>query len=351
MSTSLALTAMGGIYLWTIPNELGLQFLFAYWGCTTVFLFWSAMIKETRQLGEQNQGLAFGLLDGGRGLVASLVASFAVLIFATFMQSAEELQSDKVSGLKAIILLYTSLTFFAAILVWLSLPKSTGTDKDTERQKTPSKNQDTPHFFNNLKQVISNPNIWLQGGIIICAYCGYKSLDNFGLYATQTLNFTQVESSQLTSFASYSRPVAAVLAGLIADRWLASKTISFTFGLTTLAFLSLYFIVPSEVAILLVLGNIVVSFVAVYALRGIYFALVQEAKLSLGKTGTAVGLISLIGYTPDIFFASVSGRILDANPGLIGFQNYFLMLVFISVAGLILVTLLSRNLKANRNTN
>jgi hypothetical protein len=80
---------------------------------------------------------------------------------------------------------------------------------------------------------------------------------------------------------------------------------------------------------------------AVYALRGIYFALLEETRISRASTGVAVGLISLIGFTPDIFFYSVTGRILDATPGLPGFHNYFLLLTIIAITGLVLVMLLS----------
>ena len=44
------------------------------------------MIKGTRIWGgSQNQGLAFGLLDGGRGLTAALMGSTGVVIFSFFM--------------------------------------------------------------------------------------------------------------------------------------------------------------------------------------------------------------------------------------------------------------------------
>ena len=49
MSLSLLATALGGIYLATIPSQIGLSLLFGYWGITTILLFWSAMIRATRE--------------------------------------------------------------------------------------------------------------------------------------------------------------------------------------------------------------------------------------------------------------------------------------------------------------
>ena len=89
--------------------------------------------------------------------------------------------------------------------------------------------------------------------------------------------------------------------------------------------------------------NILLTFVTVFALRGIYFALLQDAQFPQSKTGVIVGFVSLIGYTPDIFFGSLTGRILDNSPGVAGHQNYFLFLMVISILGLITTYFLSRN--------
>jgi len=101
-----------------------------------------------------------------------------------------------------------------------------------------------------------------------------------------------------------------------------------------ICYLVLSFLIPDESLNLVIMMNIIVTFTAVYALRGVYFALLEETNIAGNQTGTAVGLISLIGYTPDVFFHSVAGRILDASPGLPGFQNYFLMLAAFSILGL-----------------
>ncbi len=86
MSVSLILTAIGGIYLSTYPDYTNLKYLFGYWGFTTIFLFWAALIKATRIYGgTEKQGIAFGYLDGGRGIVAALFGSIGILIFSLFM--------------------------------------------------------------------------------------------------------------------------------------------------------------------------------------------------------------------------------------------------------------------------
>ena len=69
-------------------------------------------------------------------------------------------------------------------------------------------------------------------------------------------------------------------------------------------------------------------------LGGLYFALFEEAKVSAAVTGTAVGLVSVVGFTPDIFVTFVAGVLIDRSPGLAGHQHFFLFLSAFAVIGL-----------------
>lgn len=67
IAVSLVLTAFGGLYMATFPGVWEMSALYGFWGVTTSFLFWAALIKATRDWGgTASQGIAFGILDGGR---------------------------------------------------------------------------------------------------------------------------------------------------------------------------------------------------------------------------------------------------------------------------------------------
>tara|TARA_B100001248_G_C27399676_1_gene469100 strand:+ start:10303 stop:11556 length:1254 start_codon:yes stop_codon:yes gene_type:complete len=338
LSVSLIGTSVGGFYLYTIPPVSGMYVVFAIWGATTILLFWSAMIKATREWGgSMNQGLAFGLLDGGRGLVASLMASLAVIILSYYVQDRVFAPQQQREGLQSVIAYYSIITLLVALAVWFFLKQH------SQQQKQDLKVQEDNPV--SIFAVLRNPKIWWQAGIVITAYCGYKGLDNYGLYATQVLDMGEVESAAFVTYTSYSRPIVAVLAGFIADRWRPSSVILFLFLLCTACYLTLYLFSPSTMSLALIISNLVFTIAAVYALRGIYFALLEEGSIKSNATGTATGLISLVGFTPDVFFAPLTGRILDANPGLVGFQHYFLFLSLCAFLGLISVWCFTRSLK------
>jgi len=330
MTLSLFATAVGGLYMATFPGSFQMALLYGFWGITTVFLFWAAMISAAREWGgKRSQGKAFGILDGGRGLVAAGFAVFAVAIFSLYMPTDMALVSDEErrEGFRTVILLYSAAAAVAGILTWLLLPKSVQGAASAHGSSLAG-----------MAIVIRRPIVWAQAAVIVCAYCGFKGLDNFSLYAVQVLGMDEVNGAKLTAYASWLRPVGAVAAGIAADRFNASRIIGVAFLILVLSFGYLVIAAPAATGLSFLYANILVSFFAVFALRGVYFALLQETVTPVHLTGTTVGMVSFVGYTPDIFFSPITGRILDAAPGLEGHQNYFLFLAGVAVLGVLFVT-------------
>ena len=337
MSGSLIATSVGGIYLLYIPNSFELSLLYGYWGITSILFFWAALIKATRQWGGVfSQGKAFGYLDGGRGLVAATFATLSVFIFSSFLPNQEDFieNVDRIYALQIVITYYILITAITALVVWFVLPKN---DEDNHHGKT--KNM----FITPKLKLLFDKNIFFIAITVVCAYCGYKGLDNITLYLVQTLNWHEASAASFAAYATYLRPISAISAGVIADKFDCSKTIKNLFLISILVYLILFSTTPNNHTAWIIYLNILLTFVTVFALRGIYFALLQDAQFPQSKTGVIVGFVSLIGYTPDIFFGSLTGRILDNSPGVAGHQNYFLFLMVISILGLITTYFLSRN--------
>ena len=339
LTASLFATGAGGLFMATIPAALPMALLYGFWGFTTIFLFWGALIRATREWGgESTQGLAFGVLEGGRGLVAALIASLALAIFATIMPDNVALASDDArrAGMQSIVLVYTVAAFIAGILTWLTVPVPE------------ARGHRNPHPLRGMGLVLRRPVIWAHAAVIVCAYCGYKGLDNYSLYAVQVLGMDEVRGAALATYGGWIRPFAAVIAGLVADRFNAARSIGVAFGVLAVSWLLLGLSSADAAALNLVYLNLFVTFFAVFALRGIYFALLEENRTPPYLTGAAVGLVSLVGYTPEVFFAPITGRILDASPGITGFRHYFLFLGAIAVLGVLVVLAL---LKLRRKGN
>jgi sugar phosphate permease len=333
LTASLFATGAGGLFMATIPPAMPMGLLYGFWGITTIFLFWGALIRATREWGgESTQGLAFGVLEGGRGLVAALIASLALAVFASIMPENANLASDAVrrDGMRSIILVYTASAFVAGLLTWFTVPVPDAAGHISR------------HPLQGMARVLRRPIIWAHAAVIVCAYCGYKGLDNYSLYAVQVLGMDEVRGAALSTYGGWIRPFAAVAAGILADRFNAARSIGVAFAVLMVSWTLLGVSSMDAASLNIIYLNLFVTFVAVFALRGIYFALLEENRTPTYLTGAAVGLVSLVGYTPEIFFAPIAGRILDANPGLVGFRHYFLFLAGIAMLGIVVVLVLLR---------
>jgi nitrate/nitrite transporter NarK len=340
LAASLFATAAGGLYLASFPSPGQLAALYGFWGITTIFLFWGALIRSTREWGGQfSQGRAFGILDSGRGLVAAIVAGSAALLFAIVMPDnvGQVSDTERRAGLQAIIHVYVLVTLAAGLLIWFAIPD---TDSASLSRRNP---------LHGMLEVVRKPVIWAQALIIVCAYCFYKASDNWSLYAQQVLGMNEVDAAQITAVGAYIRPIGALAAGLIADRFDSARTIGVLFGLLLVVYSLLSFLTPDVIGLTYIFGNIAVSLFAIFALRGVYFALLEETRTPRQVTGAAVGMVSVIGFTPEIFMGPIAGRILDATPGVGGHLNLFAFLAGIAVVGLVVIAWLIR-LKRNNST-
>ncbi|WP_422104743.1 MFS transporter [Winogradskyella sp.] len=331
MSVALILTALGGFYLATYPDLYRLHVLYGFWGFTTIFLFWAAMIKATRIWGgSDKQGIAFGFLDGGRGLVAALFGSAGVVIFSLFITKDIELTSieERRIAFKQVIT-YTSIAVMAIGLIvyfFLNFSKTeTVVSEKTSRLLT----------LENFKLVIKFRAVWLLMIIILCAYYGYKMTDLFSKYAEQVMNYNKIEAAKVGTYLLYMRPLIGVVIGLLADRTRASLWIVIGFLLMTITSLIFYSGIINNSETLLFVLSIGTMALGVYSARVLYFATLEEAKIPLAVTGTAIGFISLVGYTPDIFAGLLMGYFLDANEGALGLQHAFGVMGLFTFVGLL----------------
>jgi sugar phosphate permease len=331
MAVSLCLTALGGIYMATYPSYLGLTILYAYWGFTTIFLFWAAMIKATRVWGGQRkQGIAFGLLDGGRGLVSFAFGWLGIFIFSLILIDEIEVASllERKNAYKYVVIASSAIIAFVAVLLLFLV-------KDDPTIESDKKKINTLQLFKNYIQVIKLPSVWLLMVIILCAYTGYKITDIYSQYANEVMGYNEEDAAALSSNLLGIRIIIGIVIGMLADKTNASFMMMVSFGITILgALIFASGVMDINTPILFGITIIVVA-TGVYAFRTLYFAAIQDGKIPLAVTGTAVGLISLVGYTPDIFMGPVIGVLIDNSPGELGFQKVFLMLAIFSFIGLI----------------
>jgi MFS family permease len=329
LSISLILTAIGGFWMTMIPSIFTLKILYAFWGVSTILLFWAALIKATRQWGNShNQGFSFGLLDGGRGFFAATIAlSGAAILSFFFPANGIEITFDhKVQTLQYIIGTITGIVFLVAILVWFVLPK--------EKVKK-SDSKEFQFDFKQALRLMKQPKVIYHSLIILCAYCAYKLTGTYGTYARDVWNYSLEESTYFAVFIQYLRPIAAITVGWIADKFVPSKLIVPCFSILIIASAVLGLGFFYDQPIFLSFTFFIFMALGTYALRGLYFAIIEETKTPLQLTGTLVGIISVVGFTPDIFMSLFVGYMLGKDPTIVEYQNLYSLFTIIPIIGLL----------------
>lgn len=327
IAIALWLTALGGLVYATFPEYTILKILYGYWGFTTIFLFWSPMIKATRVWGGSvSQGKAFGILDGGRGLVGALFGVLGIAIFSVFLDSdiADATIDQSRVSFKNVILVSSGLISIVGLFVWNFLKMDPKLEKEIVLDKITT---------TQIKTVLKLPAVWLLMVIILCAYVGYKFTDVFSLYAQDVMLYDQVKSAKVGTFLLFIRPVIGVTIGFLADRSRITLWVFISFVISLIGALFFAFGLVSDASVVLFLSATFFVATGVYAARALYFAVMKNGKIPLVLTGTAVGIISIIGYTPDIFAGPLMGYLLENAPGVQGHRHVFLALACFSFIG------------------
>ena len=324
LSISLIFTSLGGLIMMTYPSYLIMQLLFAYWGFTTVFIFWAPMLKATRAIGGvKMQGKTFSFLDGGRGVVASSIGLIGVLIFSILItEDVSSLTlSEKQEVFKYVIGASSLIVFIIGIVVYAYLKIEL---KDDEK-------------IGNIKSIIELAklkSVWLISFIILCAYMGYKITDVYSLYASEVMKFDEIDAARVGALQQYLRPIVCISVAFFTDK--NGNINNILIGFLVMMLGSILFasgLIKVSMNILFIISLIIVA-TGTYAIRGLYFSILKDGKIPYILSGTAIGLISIVGYSPDIFATPLYGYLLDNFPGIRGHQYVYLILFISSIVGI-----------------
>ena len=324
LSISLIFTSLGGLIMMTYPSYFIMQLLFAYWGFTTVFIFWAPMLKATRAIGGvRMQGKTFSFLDGGRGIVASSIGLIGVLIFSIIITKDVSLLtlSEKQEVFKYVIGASSLIVFIIGIVVYTYL-------------KIELKDDEKIGNIKSLLKLSKLKSVWLISFIILCAYMGYKITDIYSLYASEVMLFDEINAARVGALQQYLRPIVCISVAFFTDKNGNINNILIGFFVMMLG--SILFasgLIKVSMNILFFISLIIVA-TGTYAIRGLYFSILKDGKIPYILSGTAIGLISIVGYSPDIFATPLYGYLLDNFPGIRGHQYVYLILFISSIVGI-----------------
>ena len=332
---SLIGTGLLGIVYSTAPPFSILLAVFCAWGLTTGLTFWASILKRVKTIAAHDeQGRFFGLLDGGRGLIEALLATVALVIFAAATEQ-HGLSTDM--GFRYVVYLYVAVCIVLGLL--MALVK----DPPAPEQTQASQNADTANLhhtlWSDLVTLLRIPQLWLMAAVVFCGYQIFWATYSFSAYLqVGDLKMTVVMAGTLTTLKLWMRPIGGIGGGYLGDRFSTLGVLIAALFLAAIG-LGVLVVLPSvgglnpSVGIAAIAIVVLLIGVLTYAIRGLYWSLLDECGIPLRITGLAIGLISLIGYSPDVFLPLVNGWTTEHYPGLAGYQFYFSYIAGVAVIG------------------
>ena len=326
LSISLILTGVAGFAHLFATNYSMLLVIYLVWGFTALFAFWPALLKGIRSLASPDeQGKAYGFMEAGRGVMNAVHLAIALAIITSITNA-----KGSASGLNGGIVFYSVVVIVLGVLVFLFF-------------KDPEESEKSERFnFKQVLTVVKLPQVWILCLILCCTYVMNMSYAYFNPYATSALGVAMVGGTIVTIMADYIRPFASVGGGVLADRIGRSKIMAVCFGIMALGTFAIALFPTMSVPVFVVLCAIV--YVGMYCNYGIVFSLMEDGGVPMEVSGTAIGLISTIGYLPEVVCPAAAGIILDTY-SVTGYKYYFIAVAVVMLVGIVGVVIWNRSIK------
>ena len=332
----IALFSSAATFAWyaTIPGYTELLIIYALWGVIGVGILWAAMFKHIRLLaGGEEQGRLFGTLEGARGLFEAILLTVATFAFGLF--------ATRKLGMINVIMIYT---VFSTGLGILMLFMKGATDRQDNAAKERIRLAD-------LIIIIKQPTVWLLCIILSAVYHLFWATIEFPSFA-ETGGFAMplAAATALGAAKLWMRPFGGVLGGMLGDKITNVRLMMWLFvvGILCTLYLALVKTTPDMAWTLWVF--IFPFGLTAYAARGIFWALLYDCPIPTRVLGTAIGFISIIGYSPDAYVPQVSSHLHGNYPTSTAYQLFFAYVACALLVGLVAAWLLSRMASKKRDS-
>ncbi|NCC75927.1 MAG: MFS transporter [Clostridia bacterium] len=331
---SLLGVSLCGFWFAQVPGTGAVNAIFFLWGIFSVFTFWSSHMKIVKLLSsEKDEGRFFGILDGGRGVVEALMASVGLAVFASVLGGSEAI-ADKKAAMVSVITLYSAITLVAAVLILIfvdsdkkliALSGNTGERAESEK-----------FHLKDVGLLLKNKYVYLMGGIIFMGYAVFWTVYYIGGFLQTNKMMDAVTVASITVIILWMRPVGGFLGGIFADKIGKPKTNGIALAGAAL------FLVAAALLPLTGMGisaAVVVLGIFLYAIRGTYWSFLGMSKIPTAMMGTAIGLISFIGYLPDIILPQMNTYLWNTFGDQGGYVAYFIVSAVFGVLGIAIIAI------------
>jgi len=261
------------------------------------------------------------------------MASIGLAVFASVLGGSDAL-ADKKSAMVSVIYLYSAIVLAAAVLILIfvdsdkkliALSGNTGERAESEK-----------FHLRDIGVLLKNKYVYLMGGIIFMGYAVFWTVYYIGGFLQTNKMMDAVTVASITVIILWMRPVGGFLGGIFADKIGKPKTNGIALAGAAL------FLVAAALLPLTGMGisaAVVVLGIFLYAIRGTYWSFLGMSKIPTAMMGTAIGLISFIGYLPDIILPQMNTFLWNTFGDQGGYVAYFVVSAVFGALGIAIIAI------------
>jgi sugar phosphate permease len=319
---SFALTVVGllGFWLSTYPSLMALKMIFFGWGMAGGMCFWAALLKAVNLLAKSTeQGRFFAILDGGRGLVEAILASIAILMF----RELSAVTDPGTVRMQPVIWLYASTAIVLGALVFFVVQDNPAAVAHADGERG---HADYWAWARNLWALVKLPQLWLLGCIIMLGQTLFFLTYSISAFLQVNLGLTALAAGSVTLSKLWMRPIAGFTIGFVADRYSRETVLGWLMCAASISLLCIIFL-PLGGNLYLIMPLILVIGYLTYAIKGLYWSLLDLCHIPPRLLGLAIGIASFLGYMPDTLLPLYDGFLSRHFPRDESFRIYFSSIV------------------------
>ncbi|PFE34904.1 MFS transporter [Priestia megaterium] len=339
---SLLICGLTGLWFAQVPSYSMVLVIFGIWGFFSVFTFWAAHLKLVKLIAKkEEEGRFFGALDGGRGLVEAILASIALFIFTNVLGDNTAFAHKK-EALQFVVYMYSTTLILVSVLILIFVKE----DKISIKKEFISKAAETRKKVNmkDFKQIFSNKFIWLLGGIIFMSYIVTWSVYYQGGFLQTNIKIDAATVGKITVLMLWMRPIGGVLGGFLGDKFGRSNILMIALGLAA-TFLIAISTAPITMPHMYFKIQVVMVGLMIYTVRGLYWSLLGECKIDEKVLGLAIGVVSFIGYLPDILMPLVNIELFKTLGPNGGYNGYFIFCACAAILAIFMTLVFRKSVK------
>lgn len=311
-----------------LPSLVVCYIIFLGMGITSILIWWGTRYKVIRLCCEENEysqkiGISYSIY-GLAGLVVGLVNTAIVASFA-----------DAVTGVRVMIVFLGAILLIMGVLSYILIPDFKG-----------EISQNSGLF--DLKDAVEAfkwPGVIWAALTMFFVYSVYQGATYTTPYMTQAFGADDTLVNVIGLIRTYG---IGLLAGPVVG-WLATKIKSASKAMVICFLLSIglligFIIMPTTAGVAVVASMVVLFGFTTYGAFSIGSSPLSEIKMPMRIFGTATGLLSVIGFMPDMFIHAWYGSMIDAK-GLDAYPQIFGIETALAAIGILCLAMLLRTVK------